>query len=164
MFFFNKKMVYSSSVSAFMANASNSIMKFTVFFFSCLKDSIFYSASATFIMSLNIVLISLMKSSQFWVPSSSSSSSSFFYVYMPAISPLRRARIIVILSSVSMTLLLLRNNHIPFHQSLNFVWSLSNYPGSSTIFFSISVYMFLLLIAGASASASAVDISMSILL
>ena len=163
-FFFNKKMVYSSSVSVFITNMSNSIIKSAVFFFPCLKDSIFYLASATFIMSLNIVLISLIKSSQFWVLSSSSSSSSFFYVYMPVISPLRQARIVVILSSVSMTLLLLRNNHIPLHQSLNFVWSLSNHPRSSTIFFSISVYIFLLLVAGTGASAGAVNISMSILL
>ena len=159
-FFFNKKMVCSSSVSAFMANMSNFIMKSTVFFFPCLKDSIFYSASVAFILSLNIVLISLIKSSQSWVLSSSSSLSSFFYAYIPTTPPLRRARTIVILSSVSMTLLLLRNNHILLYQSLNFIWSLSNHLGSSIIFFSIPTYMFLLLVAGA----GAVDISVSILL
>ena len=40
----------------------------------------------------------------------------------------------MILSLVSMTLLLLRNSHIPLHQSSNFIWSPSNYPGSGTIF------------------------------
>ena len=88
-FFFNKKMVCSSSVSAFVANALNSIIKSTVFFFSCLKVLIFYSAFAVFVLSLNIVLISLMKSSQSWVLSSSSSSSSFLYVYIPTTPPLR---------------------------------------------------------------------------
>ena len=57
-FFFNRKMAYKSSVFAFMANASNSIIKFAVFFFSYLKVSIFHPASATFILSLNVALIS----------------------------------------------------------------------------------------------------------
>ena len=60
-----------------------------------------------------------------------------------------------------MTLLLLRNNCILLYQSLNFIWSPSNHPGSSTMFFSISACTFLLLVVGA--SASAVNISMSIL-
>ena len=64
-FFFNKKMACSSSVSAFVANASNSIMKSAVFLFSCLKVLIFHSVSAAFILSLNVFLISCMKSSQF---------------------------------------------------------------------------------------------------
>ena len=68
-FFFNRKMAYSSSVSTFIASASNSIMKLAVFFFSCLKDSILHSASAAFVLSLNVVLISLTKSSQFWISS-----------------------------------------------------------------------------------------------
>ena len=160
MFFFNKKMACSSSVSTFMANVSNSIMKFTVFFFPYLKDSIFYLASATFILSLNVVLIYLTKSFQSWVLSSSSSSLSFLCVYIPATPPLRQARIAVILSLVSMTLLLLRNSLISLYQSLNFVWSLSNHPGSSTMFFGIFVYTFSLLTAGAGASAT--NISMSV--
>ena len=67
---------------------------------------------------------------------------------MPTTPLLRQARIAVILSSVSMILLLLRNNLIPLHQSLNFVRSLSNYPGSSTMFFGIPACMFSLIAAG----------------
>ena len=135
-FFFNRKMVYSSSVFAFMANASNSIMKSAMFFFSCLNVSIFHLASATFVLLLNVILISFTKSSQSWVPNSSSCLSSFHCVYIPTTPPLRQARIAVILLLVSMTLLLLRNSLISLHQSLNFVQSLSNHPGSSTMFFS----------------------------
>jgi len=76
-FFFNKKIACSLSVFAFMAKASNSIMKSAVFYFPCLKDLIFYSASATFVLLLNVVLIFLTNFSQSWVPSSSSSSSNF---------------------------------------------------------------------------------------
>jgi len=65
MFFFSKKIVCSLSVSAFMAKASNSIMKSTVFCFSCLNISILYSASAAFVLSLNVILTSLTNSSQF---------------------------------------------------------------------------------------------------
>ena len=60
-FFFNKKMAYSSSVSTFMANTLNLIMKSAVFFFPCLKVSIFHSVFAAFILSLNVVLISQTK-------------------------------------------------------------------------------------------------------
>ena len=148
-------MACSSSVSAFMANVSNSIMKSAVFFFPCLKDLIFHLASAAFILLLNVVLISLTKSSQFWVPSSSFSSLSFLCVYMPTTPPLRQAKIAMILSSVSMTILLLRNNCIPLHQSLNFVWSPSNHHRSSTMFFGIPACMFSLIAAGAT------DISVS---
>ena len=155
-------MACSSSVSAFISNVSNSIIKSAIFFFSCLKDSIFHLASAAFVLSLNIVLISLKKSSQSWVPSSLSSSSSFFYAYMSTTPPLRQARIAVILSSVSMTLLLLRNSLIPLHQSLNFIQSPSNHPGSSTIFFGIPACTFLLI--AATASAGTTDISVSICL
>ena len=155
-------MICSLFISAFMANASNLIMKSTVFYFSYLKDSILYSVSAIFILLLNVVLISLMKSFQSWVPNSLSSSSSFFYVYMPATPLLRWAKIAVILLSVSITLLLLKNNCISLYQSLNFVWSLSNYPGSSTIFFGIPAYMFSLITTEASAGTT--DISMSNLL
>ena len=79
---------------------------------------------------------------------------------MPAIPPLRQARIAVILSSVSMTLLFLRNNLIPLHQSLNFIQLPSNHPGSGTIFFGIPAYTFSLtpVVVGASAD----NISMSI--
>ena len=88
-FFFNKKMACSSSVSAFMANTLNLIMKSTIFFFPCLNVSIFHLASAAFVLLLNVVFISFTKSSQSWVPSSSSSSSSFHCVYIPTIPPLR---------------------------------------------------------------------------
>ena len=53
---------------------------------------------------------------------------------MLATPPLRWARIAMILSLVSMTLLLLRNNLIPLHQSLNFVLSLLNHSRSGTMF------------------------------
>ena len=66
----------------------------------------------------------------------------------------------MILLSVSITLLLLRNNHIFLYQSLNFVQSLSNYSGSGTMLFVIAAYMFLLNATGASAT----DISVSVLL
>jgi len=78
-FFFNKKIAYSSSVFAFITKVSNSIIKSAVFYFPCLKDSIFNLASAVFILSLNIVLIFLTNSSQSWIPSSLSSSSSFLW-------------------------------------------------------------------------------------
>ena len=132
-FFFSRKMVCSSSVSAFMASGLNSIMKSAVFYFSCLKDSILHLASAVFILLLNVVLMSFTKLFQFWVPISLSSSSSFFCIYISATPPLRRAKIAVILLLVSMTLLLLRNNLIPLYQSSNFVLSPSNYLGSGTI-------------------------------
>ena len=51
--------------------------------------------------------------------------------------PLSWARIVVILLSVSVTLLLLRNSQIPLHQSLNFVLFLLNHSESGIIFFSI---------------------------
>ena len=114
-FFFSKNIACRSSISAFIANASNSIMKFAVFCFPCLKDSIFHSVSAPFVLLLNIVLSSLINSSQSWVSNSLSSSSSFLYVYMPATPSLKHARITIILLLVSMTLLLLRNNHIPLY-------------------------------------------------
>ena len=157
-FFFNRKMAYSLSVSAFMASVLNSIIKSAMFFFPCLKVSVFHLASATFVLSLNVVLISLMKFSWSYVPISSSSSSSFLCAYMPATPPLRCAKIAVILLPVSMTLLLLRNSLIPLHQSLNFVQSPSNHPGSGTMLFGISACMFSLLTTGA----GAVDISVSV--
>jgi len=75
---------------------------------------------------------------------------------MSATPSLRRAKIAIILSSVSMTLLLLRNNLIPLHQSLNFVWSPSNYSGSGTMFFYIPACMFSFI---ATTGADTVDIS-----
>ena len=89
-----------------------------------------------------------------------SSSSSFFCAYIPATPPLRRAKIAVILSLVSTTLLLLRNSHIPLHQSSNFVWSPSNHPGSGTIFFGIPADMFPPI--STTIGAGAVDISVSV--
>ena len=79
-FFFNKKMACSSSMSAFIANVSNLIIKSAVFSFSCLKISIFHLASAAFVLLLNVVLISQTNSSQFWALVSLSSLLSFLYV------------------------------------------------------------------------------------
>ena len=72
---------------------------------------------------------------------------------MPATSPLSQARIVVILLSVPVTLLLLRNNLIPLPQSSNFILSLLNHSGSGTMFFGMIVCLF------CTASASAVNIS-----
>ena len=76
---------------------------------------------------------------------------------MPVTPSLRHTRIAVILSSVLKTLLFLRNNHIPLHQSSNFVLFPSNHSGSGTIFFSIAACLLSFVIA----SAGAVDISSS---
>ena len=57
---------------------------------------------------------------------------------MPTMPSLGQARIAMILLSVIITLLLLRNNHIFLYQSLNFIWSPSNYPGSRTILLGIT--------------------------
>ena len=130
-----------------------------VFHFPCLKNSILHLASAVFVLSLKVILISFTKLFQSWIPSSLSSSLSSFYAYIPAISPLRRARIAVILLSVFMTLLLLRYNCIPLHQSSNFVWFLLNHPRSGTMLFSITAYTFLFI-----AGAGAADISVSVCL
>ena len=61
---------------------------------------------------------------------------------MPTTSSLRCTRIAVILLSVFITLLLLRNNLIPLYQSSNFIQFLSNYPGSRSILLGIIAYMF----------------------
>ena len=66
----------------------------------------------------------------------------------------------MILSSVPLILLLLRNSLIPLHQSLNFDRSPSNYPGSSTIFFGNPAWTFSL--TAAAAGTGATDISVSI--
>ena len=62
-FFFSKKIACSLSVSTFVVNASNLIMKSAVFLFPCLKVSIFHLASVVFVLSLNVFLISQTKSS-----------------------------------------------------------------------------------------------------
>ena len=59
-----------------------------------------------------------------------------------------------------MTLLLLRNSHIPLHQSLNFVRSPLNHPGSGTIFFGIPADIFLSV--SMVMGTGAVDISVSV--
>ena len=66
----------------------------------------------------------------------------------------------MILLSVPLTLLLLRNSLIPLHQSSNFVQSPSNYPGSGTIFFGNPVWTFSL--ATAAPGAGVPDISVSV--
>jgi len=71
---------------------------------------------------------------------------------------LRHTKIAMILSSVFMTLLLLRYNRIPLYQSSNFVWFLSNYPRSGTILLGIIACSFMFIIG---AGASVVDISVS---
>ena len=48
----------------------------------------------------------------------------------------------MILLSVSITLLLLKNNQISLHQSLNFVLSPLNHPEPGTILFGMTVYLF----------------------
>ena len=153
-------MACNSSVSAFVASASNLIMKSAVFLLPCLKVSIFHSAFAALDLSLNIVLNSFTNSSQSWISLSSSNSSSFFCAYILATPPLRQARIAMILSSIPVTLLLLRNSLIPLHQSSNFDRSPSNHPGSGTILFGNPACMFSL--ATAAAVAGATDISVSV--
>ena len=54
---------------------------------------------------------------------------------------LRQVRIAMILLSISMTWLLLRNNLISLYQSSNFVLSPLNHSGSGTIFLGNSAYM-----------------------
>ena len=65
----------------------------------------------------------------------------------------------MILLSVLLTLLLLRNNLIPLYQSSNFVWLPSNHPGSGTMLLGIPINSFI-----ASVVAGVVDISVSICL
>ena len=67
----------------------------------------------------------------------------------------------VILLFIVVTLLLLRNNHTPLHQSLNFVQSLSNYPRSGTILLSTTTC--LLYTAGTGAVDIAFIVSVSII-
>ena len=76
--------------------------------------------------------------------------------------PIRQARIAVILSSVTITLLLLRDNHIPLYQSSNFVLSPSNHFRLGTILFGIPTY--LLCTAGTSAINIISVVSVSVVL
>ena len=62
MFFFSRNIVYMSSIFTFMANILNLIIKSAICFLLCLNISIFYLASATLLLSLKIVLISLINS------------------------------------------------------------------------------------------------------
>ena len=89
---------------------------------------------------LSWFLISHMNLSQSWVSVSSSSSSSFFWIYIPATPSLRQVRIVMILSSISITLLLLRNNLISLHQSSNFILFPSDHSRSETMFLDNPIY------------------------
>ena len=114
-FFFNKNIACMSSVSVFMANASNSIIKSAICFLPYWNVLIFHSASAALFLLLKAVLISLMNSFQSWMSSVFFSLLIFFYTKISAIPPLSQASIVVILSFTATTLLFLRNNWIPLH-------------------------------------------------
>ena len=58
----------------------------------------------------------------------------------------------MILLSVSITLLLLMNNHISLHQSLNFVLFLSNHSEFETMFLGITAYSLVFVIIGTGTS------------
>ena len=75
---------------------------------------------------------------------------------MLAMSSLSWTRIAVILLSVPITLLLLRNNQIPFHQSLNFILFLLNHSGSGTILFVITAYSFCAIVGTSATNISSV--------
>ena len=64
-FLFSKNIVSMLSILAFMANTSNLIMKLAMCFLLCLNVSIFHLESTVLLLLLNIVLISLIESSQF---------------------------------------------------------------------------------------------------
>ena len=66
-FFSNKNIMCILFVSAFMANALNLIMKLAIYFLSYLNVSIFHLTSTTFLLLLNIILIFLTNSFQFWI-------------------------------------------------------------------------------------------------
>ena len=61
---------------------------------------------------------------------------------MLVIPPLRQARIAVVLLFILVTVLLLKNNQISFHQSSNFVLSLSNHPRFGTMLLGSSTCLF----------------------
>ena len=73
---------------------------------------------------------------------------------MLVILPLRQARIAVIPLFILVTLLLLKNNQISFHQSSNFVLSLSNHPRFGTMLLGSSTCLFCIFF-----GASAINIS-----
>ena len=60
-FFFNKKIACISFVPAFIANTSNFIIKFVMYFFLCLNVSIFHLISTVLLLLLNAILTSLTK-------------------------------------------------------------------------------------------------------
>ena len=126
-----------------------------MYFLLYLNISIFHLVSAILLLSLNMVLISLTNLSQYWKSSSFSIWLNFFYTYIPATSPLSWARIAVILLSVAITLLLLRNNQISLYHFSNLIWSPSNHPRSGTIIFGMTAYFVWLY----TTSAGTVDIS-----
>ena len=70
------------------------------------------------------------------------------------VNNLDKARIAVILLSVIITLLLLRNNHISLYQSLNFIWLSSNHSRPRTILLGITACSIVFF----TASTSAIDI------
>ena len=143
------------SVLAFIANTLNSIMKSTICFFPYLNVLILYLESAALLLSLNAVLISLTKLSQSQMLFFSSTWLIFFYAQIFDMPFLSWASTAVILSSIAITLLLLRNNQISLHQPSNFIWSPLNHPRSRTILFSITTYAILLY----TASIDAINIS-----
>ena len=149
------------SVSAFMANASNLIMNLAICFLLYLNGSIFHSVSAILLLSLNIILISLTNFSQSQIFSSSFIQSNFFQAQIPIIPPLRQIRIAVILLSIVVTLLLLRNNCILLYQSLNFVQSLLNYSRSKTILLDMTICLLYTTEAGAIDIMSTISIVLS---
>ena len=77
---------------------------------------------------------------------------------------LSQANISVILSSVAVTLLFLRNNHILLYPFSNFVQPLSNYSRSRTILFSITVCAISLCTTGVSAVNISSDVGFIVLL
>ena len=79
MFLFSKNITCMLSVSTFIANALNLIMKSAMCFLPCQIVLIFHSTSAALLLLLTAVLISLTNSSQFWVSSMSFNLSIFFY-------------------------------------------------------------------------------------
>ena len=78
-FFFNRNTTCMLSVFAFIANASNSIMKLAIYFLLYWNVLIFHSMSGALLLLLKPILISLTNSFQSYVSSPSSSSSIFLY-------------------------------------------------------------------------------------
>ena len=59
-FFFNKKIVCMSFVSAFIANTSNFIIKFMMCFFLCLNVLIFHLVSTALLLLLNCYKLKIL--------------------------------------------------------------------------------------------------------